>query len=135
MAFWELGVVDCPALSAVQASASAREVQYYSQAYKLQAVRSGPWNLALGPQHFSMSMTHNDSPEVRARTAAGACAAAGTNLALFALAGTWILRWFGLSLPAIQIAGSIVLTRHKVEINGTAGYGTVRPLVWEDGGG
>ena len=25
--------------------------------------------------------------------------------------------------------------RHKVEFNGTAGYGTVRPVVWEDGGG
>jgi hypothetical protein len=24
-------------------------------------------------------------------------------------------------------------TRHKVAINGTAGYGTVRPVVWEDG--
>lgn len=56
-----------------------------------------------------LSMTHNDSPEVRARIAARACIAAGTILALFALAGTWILRWFGLSLPAIEIAGSIVL--------------------------
>jgi len=24
--------------------------------------------------------------------------------------------------------------KHKVAINGTAGYGTVRPVVWEDGG-
>ncbi len=38
-----------------------------------------------------------------------ACLAAGVVLALFALGGTWILRWFGLSLPAIEIAGSIVL--------------------------
>ena len=54
-------------------------------------------------------MTHNDSPELRARIAAKACVAAGAVLGLFALAGTWILRWFGLSLPAIEIAGSIVL--------------------------
>jgi len=56
-----------------------------------------------------LAMTHNDSPEVRARIAMRACFAAGAVLALFALAGTWILRWFGLSLPAIEIAGSIVL--------------------------
>src|SRR5512137_2947297 len=56
-----------------------------------------------------LAMTHNDSAEVRARIAARACVAAGAVLALFALAGTWILRWFGLSLPAIEIAGSIVL--------------------------
>lgn len=56
-----------------------------------------------------LSMTHNESAEVRARIAALACIAAGVVLALFALAGTWILRWFGLSLPAIEIAGSIVL--------------------------
>ena len=56
-----------------------------------------------------LSMAHNDSPEMRARIAARACIAAGAVLALFALAGTWILRWFGLSLPAIEIAGSIVL--------------------------
>ena len=27
---------------------------------------------------------------------------------------------------------SVIL--HKAESNGTAGYGTVRPVVWEDGG-
>src|SRR5512135_1464716 len=56
-----------------------------------------------------LAMTHNDSAEVRARIAVRACFTAGAVLALFALAGTWILRWFGLSLPAIEIAGSIVL--------------------------
>ena len=56
-----------------------------------------------------LAMTHNDSPEMRARIAMRACLAAGVVLSLFAVAGTWILRWFGLSLPAIEIAGSIVL--------------------------
>jgi multiple antibiotic resistance protein len=56
-----------------------------------------------------LAMTHNDSAEVRARIAVRACFAAGAVLAVFALAGTWILRCFGLSLPAIEIAGSIVL--------------------------
>jgi multiple antibiotic resistance protein len=56
-----------------------------------------------------LAMTHNDSAEVRARIAVRACFTAGAVLALFALGGTWILRCFGLSLPAIEIAGSIVL--------------------------
>jgi multiple antibiotic resistance protein len=56
-----------------------------------------------------LSMTHNDSPELRSRIAAKASLAAGMVLAFFALAGTWVLKLFGLSLPAIQIAGSIVL--------------------------
>lgn len=54
-------------------------------------------------------MTHYDSPELRSRIAAKASLAAGMVLGFFALAGTWVLKLFGLSLPAIQIAGSIVL--------------------------
>ncbi len=56
-----------------------------------------------------LSMTHDDSPELRSRIAAKASLAAGVVLLFFALAGTWVLKLFGLSLPAIQIAGSIVL--------------------------
>jgi multiple antibiotic resistance protein len=52
-----------------------------------------------------LSMTHNDSPEVRARIAARACLAAGTILALFALAGTWILRWFACRCPPSRSRG------------------------------
>lgn len=37
-----------------QSDVSAREAHFYYLAYKLQAVRSGPWKLALGPQGFSM---------------------------------------------------------------------------------
>jgi multiple antibiotic resistance protein len=54
-------------------------------------------------------MTEGDSTRVRTRIAALASVAAGLVLAFFAFAGTWILKLFGLSLPAIQIAGSIVL--------------------------
>lgn len=56
-----------------------------------------------------LSMTHDDSAELRSRIAAKASLAAGVVLGFFALAGTWVLKLFGLSLPAIQIAGSIVL--------------------------
>jgi arylsulfatase A len=34
----------------------AREAHYYYLGYKLQAVRSGPWKLALSPQDFSMGI-------------------------------------------------------------------------------
>jgi len=37
-----------------QSDVSAREAHYYYLSYKLQAVRSGPWKLALGPQGYSM---------------------------------------------------------------------------------
>jgi arylsulfatase A len=39
-----------------QSSQSPREAHYYYQGYKLEAVRSGPWKLALGPQNFSMGI-------------------------------------------------------------------------------
>jgi multiple antibiotic resistance protein len=56
-----------------------------------------------------LAMTCDESAATRARIAAMATLAAGAVLFFFAVAGTWILRWFGLSMPAIQIAGSIVL--------------------------
>jgi arylsulfatase A len=37
-----------------QSDVSAREAHYFYLNYKLQAVRSGPWKLALGPQAYSM---------------------------------------------------------------------------------
>jgi arylsulfatase A len=40
---------------------SARAAHFYFQAYRLQAVRSGPWKLALEPQGFSMGFT--ETPE------------------------------------------------------------------------
>jgi len=39
-----------------QSEVSAREAHYYYLNYKLQAVRSGPWKLALCPQIFSMGI-------------------------------------------------------------------------------
>ena len=37
-----------------QSDVSAREAHFYYQGYRLQAVRSGPWKLALKPQDYSM---------------------------------------------------------------------------------
>ena len=39
-----------------QSEVSAREAHYFYLGYKLQAVRSGPWKLALEPQEFSMGL-------------------------------------------------------------------------------
>jgi multiple antibiotic resistance protein len=63
-----------------------------------------------------LAMTEGDSPAERTRIAGVATFAAGLILAFFALAGTWILKLFGLSLPAIQIAGSIVLLRIALDM-------------------
>lgn len=39
---------------------SPREAHFYYQGYKLQAIRSGPWKLALGPQEYSMGFKENE---------------------------------------------------------------------------
>jgi len=44
-----------------QSEGSAREAHYYYQSYRLQAVRSGPWKLALEPQGYSMGF--KETPE------------------------------------------------------------------------
>jgi multiple antibiotic resistance protein len=54
-------------------------------------------------------MTAGDSPQKRRHTAAKATLTATAALALFALAGSDILRLFGISLPAFRIAGGIIL--------------------------
>lgn len=45
---------DISALLTGQSEVSAREAHFYYNKFNLQAVRSGPWKLALGPQSFSM---------------------------------------------------------------------------------
>lgn len=40
-----------------QSNVSAREAQYYYAAYQLQAIRSGPWKLALRSQNYSAGIT------------------------------------------------------------------------------
>lgn len=59
-----------------------------------------PWFLAITP---------NDSPQVRERMARIACLVAAIILMGFAAAGSWIFKLLGLTLPAFQIAGSILL--------------------------
>jgi len=59
-----------------------------------------PWFLAITP---------HDSPQVRERMARIACLVAAIILMGFAAAGMWFFRVLGLTLPAFQIAGSILL--------------------------
>ena len=56
-----------------------------------------------------LAMTPHDTPAQRRRMAfLASCVMAGVLLA-FALAGQWIFRLFGITMPALQVAASIVL--------------------------
>ena len=56
-----------------------------------------------------LAMTPNDTPEQRLRTAKTACCTLAAVLWIFALAGTALFKVFGITMPAFQIAASIVL--------------------------
>jgi MarC family membrane protein len=56
-----------------------------------------------------LTMTPNDTPEQRMRTARLACFVMAGVLLTFSLAGTLIFKVLGITLPAFQIAASIVL--------------------------
>jgi multiple antibiotic resistance protein len=63
--------------------------------------------LALVP--LFLAMTPRDTPAQRIRTAGMACAVAAGVLIAFALIGQWIFKFLGITLPAFQMAGSVVL--------------------------
>ena len=56
-----------------------------------------------------LAMTPNNTPEQRLRTARLACGTAAAVLLVFSAAGTVIFKVFGITMPAFQIAASIVL--------------------------
>ncbi len=56
-----------------------------------------------------LAMTPNDTPEHRSRTARMACQAAAVMLLIFAATGRWVFHFLGITIPALQIAGSIIL--------------------------
>ncbi|HEU6448154.1 MAG TPA: MarC family protein [Verrucomicrobiae bacterium] len=56
-----------------------------------------------------LAMTPNDSASQRLRTAKIACCTLAVVLLAFAFAGTFIFKIFGITMPAFQIAASIVL--------------------------
>ena len=56
-----------------------------------------------------LAMTPTDTPQQRIKTARLACAVSAGVLIAFALAGKWIFKFLGITMPAFQIAASIVL--------------------------
>ena len=56
-----------------------------------------------------LAMTPNDTPEQRLRTARIACFTMAAVLLAFSVAGTFLFKVFGITMPAFQIAASIVL--------------------------
>jgi multiple antibiotic resistance protein len=56
-----------------------------------------------------IAMTPNDSPVERSRMAKIACLVVAGVLLVFGFAGKWIFQFLGITMPAFQIAASIVL--------------------------
>jgi len=56
-----------------------------------------------------LALTARYAPRKRRKTALVACVAATTIMMAFALVGTWLFAYLGLSLPAFQIAGGLIL--------------------------
>jgi multiple antibiotic resistance protein len=63
-----------------------------------------------------IAMTPNDSPAGQLRMARMACLVAAGVLMFFALAGKWIFKVLGITLPAFQIAGSVLLLRIALDM-------------------
>jgi multiple antibiotic resistance protein len=63
-----------------------------------------------------IAMTHGDDATTRTRTARLACAVAAGVLVLFALTGQWLFKILGVTLPAFQIAGSMLLLRISLDM-------------------
>ncbi len=56
-----------------------------------------------------LAMTPTDTPRQRVKMAGLACCVAAGVLMVFATAGKWIFRFLGITMPAFQVAASIVL--------------------------
>ncbi|MBM3876216.1 MAG: MarC family protein [Verrucomicrobia bacterium] len=56
-----------------------------------------------------LAMTPRDTPEQRTRMARLACIVAAAVLVTFAIVGKWVFRFLGISVPAFQMASSVVL--------------------------
>ncbi|PTY08672.1 antibiotic resistance protein MarC [Opitutaceae bacterium EW11] len=63
-----------------------------------------------------IAMTPTDSHAARVRMARIACLVAAGVLMIFAAAGNWIFRVMGITLPAFQLAGSVLLLRIALDM-------------------
>jgi len=67
-------------------------------------------------------------PEKRKQAAFRACMAAGVTLVLFAIAGSTIFSFFGITVPAFQIVGGILLAGSSIQhLQGKAGHDGAGP--------
>jgi multiple antibiotic resistance protein len=63
-----------------------------------------------------IAMTPNDPPQTKLRTARLACCVGGGTLIVFAATGKVVFRVMGITLPAFQIAGSVLLLRIALDM-------------------
>jgi multiple antibiotic resistance protein len=63
-----------------------------------------------------LAMTPHSTRTEQNRMALIACAVAAGVLMIFALAGPWIFKFLGITLPAFQIAGSLLLLRIAMDM-------------------
>src|SRR5580700_9755003 len=63
-----------------------------------------------------IAMTENDTPAAKLRMARLACSVAAGVLMLFAAAGNLIFKVMGITLPAFQMAGSLLLLRIAMDM-------------------
>jgi multiple antibiotic resistance protein len=63
-----------------------------------------------------IAMTPNDPPKAKLRMARIACFVAAGVLIVFAAAGKWIFKIMGITMPAFQLAGSILLVRIALDM-------------------
>src|SRR5579859_5307928 len=63
-----------------------------------------------------IAMTPNDPPRTKVRTARLACMVAAGVLMLFAAGGNLVFKMMGITLPAFQLAGSILLLRIALDM-------------------
>jgi multiple antibiotic resistance protein len=63
-----------------------------------------------------IAITPHDSPKTRSRMAGLACVVAALILLILVVSGPWIFKLLGVTLPAMQIAGSIILLLIAVDM-------------------
>jgi multiple antibiotic resistance protein len=63
-----------------------------------------------------LAMTASDSTASKLRTARLACSVAAGVIMLFAAAGDWIFKILGITLPAFELAGSLLLLRIALDM-------------------
>lgn len=70
----------------------------------------------LGNLPFFLLFTARNTPQERKRMAATASGAAGAVLVFFGLTGDSLLRYFGITLPAFQLAGGLVFLIYSLQM-------------------